>query len=68
MPFDTTVISPGLTGIVGNIVLAVLILIIGWIVAAILAAFTRGLLQRTGLDERLGRLLGTTATAPQIAR
>jgi Conserved TM helix len=68
MPFDTSVLSPGLTGIVGNVVLAVLILIIGWIVAALLAAFTRGLLQRTGLDERLGRLLGSTATAPQIAR
>jgi hypothetical protein len=68
MPFDTTVISPGLTGIVGNIVVAVLILIVGWIVAALLASFVRGLLQRTGLDERLGRTLGSTATAPQIAR
>ena len=68
MPFDTTVISPGLTGIVGNVVVAVLILIVGWILAALLASFTRGLLQRTGLDERLRRTLGGTATAPQIAR
>jgi hypothetical protein len=67
MPFDTNLISPGLTGTVVNVVIAVLILIVGWIVAALLAAFTRGLLQRTRLDERLRGLVGGTTTAPQVA-
>ena len=68
MPFDTNVFSPGLSGTVANVVVAILILIVGWVLAALLASFTRGLLQRTGLDERLRGLLGGTATAPQISR
>jgi Conserved TM helix len=67
MPFDTNIVSPGLTNTVANVVVAILILVVGWIVAALLAAFTRGLLQRTGLDERLRGILGGTATAPQVA-
>lgn len=39
-----------------NIIIAVLILVIGWIVALIIAAGVRGAIRRTRLSERLGKV------------
>jgi hypothetical protein len=51
-----------------NVLLALLILVVGWLVATALAALTRNLLHRTQLDDRIGRNLtgDTRAPAQQI--
>ena len=67
MPSEVTTFTAGLGQMVPNLVAAILILVVGWIVAALLAALTRGLLRRTGLDARLRRALGGAATAPEVA-
>ena len=67
MPTVVTNFTEGLGTMVPNIVAAIVILVIGWIVAALLAALTRGVLRRTGLDARLRRALGGTATAPEVS-
>jgi len=47
-----------------NLIAAIAILIIGWIVAAIAAAVTRGILSRTNLDNRLAaQIMGRPAGA-----
>jgi hypothetical protein len=43
---------------VPNILGALIILIIGWIIAVVVAAVVRGVLNRTTLDERLARTMG----------
>src|SRR2546428_393656 len=48
-----------LTGaIVPRVVAAVLILVVGWLVALVLAAVVRGVLRRTGVDNRLAAAVG----------
>jgi hypothetical protein len=47
-----------------NVLLALLILIVGWLVATALAALTRNLLHRTQLDDRIGRSLSGDPSAP----
>ena len=42
------------TGGIPNLIVALIILIVGWIVALVLAAVVRGALHRTKLDQRLG--------------
>lgn len=51
--FDLSTLWDTLIALAGGI----LILIIGWLVAAIAAAVTRGLLKRTDLDNRLSNLM-----------
>jgi Conserved TM helix len=51
-------IDPSLWNVVVSIAGAIAILIIGWIVAAVVAAVVRGLLQRTKLDNRLAGVVG----------
>lgn len=46
-----------------NILLAIVILIVGWIVALALSALTRNLLHRTNLDDRLARTITSDPTA-----
>ena len=43
-----------------SILAALLILIVGWIVATIVSALVKGALRRTGLDNRLARSMGGT--------
>lgn len=52
-----------LSGSVPGILGALAILVVGWIVAAGLAAATRGLLRRTQLDERMAGWLGAERAA-----
>jgi hypothetical protein len=48
-----------LTGaIVPRVVAAVLILVVGWVVALVLAAVARGVLRRTAVDDRLAAAMG----------
>jgi hypothetical protein len=51
-------IDPSLWDLIVTIAGAIAILIIGWIVAAVVAAVVRGLLQRTKLDNRLAGVVG----------
>ena len=67
MPTELAAAIQGFTVSLPNIVAAVVIVVVGWIVAALLAAVTRGMLRRTGLDERLRGLMGGAATAPEVA-
>src|SRR5690554_7260533 len=46
-----------------NILLALGILILGWIVALVLRSLTRNLLGRTNIDDRLARSMGYDQTA-----
>jgi hypothetical protein len=43
-----------------NLLAALLILIVGWIVARVVSAVVRGLLKRTNLDNRMAQSMGTT--------
>jgi hypothetical protein len=47
-----------------NILLAIGILIVGWIVAIILARIVRGLLNRTNIDDRIAKSIGGDPNAP----
>jgi hypothetical protein len=47
-----------------NILLAIGILIVGWIVAIILARVVRGLLNRTNIDDRIAKSIGGDPNAP----
>ncbi len=50
-----------------NLIAAIAILIIGWIVAAVVAGATRGILNRTNLDNRLAaQLMGRPAGAEAL--
>src|SRR5262245_65806101 len=49
-----------LAAYVPNIIAAILILIVGWIIAAIVAAVIRNLLNRFHLDERVGSAMTDT--------
>src|SRR5262245_43011924 len=49
-----------LTSYVPNIIAALLILIVGWIIAAIVASVIRNLLNRLHLDDRVGRAMTDT--------
>ena len=46
-------------GYIPNLIAALAILIIGWLVALILSAIVRGVLRRTTLDDRLARWAGS---------
>jgi hypothetical protein len=50
---------------VPNIIAALLILIVGYIVARIVSGAVRGLLRRTTLDNRLARALGATGVGAE---
>ncbi len=54
IPEITSALPPWLPNLVG----AILILIVGWLVAIIVSSVVRGLLKRTSLDERLTRMIG----------
>src|SRR5437763_12323671 len=43
-----------------SLLAALLILIVGWIVAKVVSAVVRGLLKRTNLDNRMAQSMGTT--------
>jgi Conserved TM helix len=43
-----------------NVLAALLILIVGWIVAKVVSAVVRGLLKRTNFDNRMAQSMGTT--------
>lgn len=62
VPVDGNILqSPlanNLSSIVLNLVGAIAILLLGWIIAGIVSGVVRGLLKRTGLDNRLGGLIG----------
>lgn len=47
-----------------NVLLAVGILIVGWLVALLLSSLVRNLLERTNIDDRLARTLGNDPNAP----
>lgn len=55
-------------GTTGNLVFALIILIVGWIVALIGAAVARGTFNRTGLSERLSGWIGDSPTTADIGR
>jgi Conserved TM helix len=46
-------VDSGIVGIVLNLLGAIAILVLGWIIAAFLASIVKGLLQRTSVDEKL---------------
>jgi hypothetical protein len=50
--------------IVPRLVAAVLILVVGWILALVLAAVVRGVLRRTGVDNRLADAVGGRPGVP----
>lgn len=50
-----------------NLLGAIAILIVGWIVAALVSSGIRNLLKRTDLDERLARMLTNEKTATNIS-
>lgn len=54
IPELTSALPPWLPNLIG----AIIILIIGWLVAIIVSSVVRGLLKRTSLDERLMRMIG----------
>src|SRR5215211_5464396 len=45
---------------VPNLLAALLILIVGWIVAKVVSSIVRGLLKRTNFDNRMAQSMGTT--------
>jgi len=53
-----------------NILAAIIVLVVGWIVALIVAAVVRGALRRTGLSKKLADSLSTIekVTAPDLER
>lgn len=55
-------------GMTGNLIIALIILIVGWIVALIGGAVTRGAFKRTGLSQRLSAWLGEGTTTSDISR
>jgi hypothetical protein len=57
-------IQTALTTYLPNVLWAILILIIGWIVALALSALVRNLLKRTSLDDRLARTMGAPGVEP----
>lgn len=59
-PIWTPIVASGIPSVIA----ALLILIIGWLVALLISAAVRKLLQRTNLDERLGKAMGREETAP----
>ena len=55
-------------GVTGNLIIALIILIVGWIVALIGGAVTRRAFKRTGLSQRLSGWLGEGTAASDISR
>ena len=55
-------------GTTGNLVFALVILIVGWLVALIGASLARGAFSRTGLSQRMSGWLGDKATALDVGR
>lgn len=54
--FDS--LEPTTTDYIPNILAAIVILIVGWLIAAIVSSIVRGVLRRTNWDERLARSMG----------
>ncbi|MBN2580578.1 MAG: hypothetical protein JXB10_16455, partial [Pirellulales bacterium] len=54
-----TGMSELLGGYVLNILAAVAVLVVGWLIALLAASLVRGALRRTGLSNRLGKWLST---------
>ncbi|MEM7725852.1 MAG: mechanosensitive ion channel [Cyanobacteria bacterium P01_A01_bin.45] len=55
-----------IVAIVPNLLGAVLLLIVGWIVASIAKAIVRGILNRTSIDNRIAASLTGRSDAPQV--
>jgi Conserved TM helix len=61
-------VDPGIIGIVLNLLGAIAILVLGWIVAAFLASIVKGLLQRTSVDEKLANMTAAQrGSTPNVA-
>src|SRR5688572_10992349 len=70
--FDEILLRLDQTGI-GDILIALLILIVGWLIALVIAAIVRALLKRTRIDDRLalwvqGEDTTNVSDAPKVER
>ncbi len=63
-------VGPQMLGLVGNLLGALGILVLGYVVAALLARGVRRLLRRTGLDRRISGAVGagSSSSMPQLDR
>lgn len=62
-------LSVSLGAFLPSLLAAIVILIVGWLIAATVSSLVRRLLQRTSLDERLARLLsGSQSPRPEQVR
>ena len=50
-----------------NVLMAILILIVGWIIATIIRGAVRGLLRRTKVDERLSSAISNDGRGPRVS-
>jgi hypothetical protein len=56
-----------ITGFLPNLLAALLILIVGWIIAAVIAGLVKRLLQRTDIDNRIARSTGASGVGIEEA-
>ncbi|HEX2253265.1 MAG TPA: mechanosensitive ion channel [Thermoanaerobaculia bacterium] len=64
MPFDWDRITNDFGAFVPNLLMALAVLIAGWLIALLVAAGVRALLARTGLDDRLASKLAQDQEGP----
>ena len=61
-------LSGSVGGTTGNLIVALVILVGGWLVSLIVAAIARSLFNRTGLNQRLSGWLGDDTTPVDVGR
>jgi hypothetical protein len=61
-------LSGSVGGTTGNLIVALVILVGGWLVSLIVAAIARGLFNRTGMNQRLSGWLGDDTTPVDVGR